>query len=269
MVRRCPWMRIPEPVWRRSVSRCVSRAESSWRSLRSTTRRCWCCTRSPRHWPRGTRSCSNRLDGHRDPPGRGRGNQETVVGTGRLLPGDRAARRRHRHGRIRGGGRGLHQRRPGVHLGAAGDRRRTRDADFLDALVPKVDAITTGDPAREGHPSAAISETEATRVHSAIQAAGKSGAKLLTGGDRDGAVITPAVVAASTHRRRCPATSCSDPPSPISAPDIAARSPSPTTANTAWAPGFSPATWPARCAPCARSTPATSTSTGPRCGGPI
>src|SRR6478752_189102 len=68
----------------------------------------------------------HRLDGHRDPPGRGRGNQETVVGTGRLLPGDRAARRRHRHGRIRGGGRGLHQRRPGVHLGAAGDRRRTR-----------------------------------------------------------------------------------------------------------------------------------------------
>ena len=35
-VRRCRWMRTPEPVWRRSVSRCVSRAGSSWRSARST-----------------------------------------------------------------------------------------------------------------------------------------------------------------------------------------------------------------------------------------
>ena len=70
------------------------------------------------------------------------------------------------------------------------------EADFLDALVPKVDAITLGDPAREDtRLGSLISETEATRVHSAIQAAGQSGAKLLTGGDRDGAVITPAVVA--------------------------------------------------------------------------
>ena len=71
------------------------------------------------------------------------------------------------------------------------------EADFLDALVPKVDAITLGDPAREDtRLGSLISETEATRVHSAIQAAGESGAKVLTGGDRDGAVITPAVVAA-------------------------------------------------------------------------
>src|SRR6478735_8233307 len=70
------------------------------------------------------------------------------------------------------------------------------EADFLDALVPKVDAIAMGDPAREDtRLGSLISETEATRVHSAIQAAGQSGAKLLTGGDRDGAVITPAVVA--------------------------------------------------------------------------
>ena len=70
------------------------------------------------------------------------------------------------------------------------------EADFLDALVPKVDAIAMGDPADDAtRLGSLISETEATRVHSAIQAAGQSGAKLLTGGDRDGAVITPAVVA--------------------------------------------------------------------------
>src|SRR3954469_14664563 len=71
------------------------------------------------------------------------------------------------------------------------------EADFLDALVPKVDAITLGDPAREDtRLGSLISQTEATRVQSAIQAAGDSGAKVLTGGDRDGAVVTPAVVAA-------------------------------------------------------------------------
>jgi acyl-CoA reductase-like NAD-dependent aldehyde dehydrogenase len=71
------------------------------------------------------------------------------------------------------------------------------ESDFLDALVPKVDAITLGDPAKEDtRLGSLISETEATRVQSAIQAAGQSGAKVLTGGDREGAVVTPAVVAA-------------------------------------------------------------------------
>src|SRR6201991_3478787 len=75
------------------------------------------------------------------------------------------------------------------------------EADFLDALVPKVDAITLGDPARDGTGlGSLISVSEATRVESAIQAAGQSGAKVLTGGDRDGAVITPAVVASVDPR---------------------------------------------------------------------
>src|SRR6476619_935965 len=98
------------------------------------------------------------------------------------------------------------------------------EADFLDALVPKVDAIAMGDPADDAtRLGSLISETEATRVHSAIQAAGQSGAKLLTGGDRDGAVITPAVVAVvdpqspfSRDELFAPAVAVS------SAPDIAA-----------------------------------------------
>jgi acyl-CoA reductase-like NAD-dependent aldehyde dehydrogenase len=68
--------------------------------------------------------------------------------------------------------------------------------DFLDALVPKVEAIRTGDP---GSPDtgmgALITATEAERVQRAIAEAAAGGARVLTGGDRDGAVVTPAVVA--------------------------------------------------------------------------
>jgi glyceraldehyde-3-phosphate dehydrogenase (NADP+) len=68
--------------------------------------------------------------------------------------------------------------------------------DFLDALVPKVKAIRTGDP---GSPDtgmgALITAAEAERVRRAIAGAADAGARVLTGGDRDGAVVTPAVVA--------------------------------------------------------------------------
>jgi acyl-CoA reductase-like NAD-dependent aldehyde dehydrogenase len=73
---------------------------------------------------------------------------------------------------------------------------RRVEADFLDALVPKVQAIAVGDPRdAETRLGSLISEEEATRVHSAISEARHSGAKVLTGGDRRGAVVTPAVVA--------------------------------------------------------------------------
>src|SRR5262249_43566877 len=68
--------------------------------------------------------------------------------------------------------------------------------DFLDALVPKVEAIRTGDP---GSPDTTmgtlITTDEAERVEEAIRHAVEQGAKLLTGGERDGAVVSPAVVA--------------------------------------------------------------------------
>ena len=73
---------------------------------------------------------------------------------------------------------------------------RRIEADFLDALVPKVEAIAVGDPRHaETRLGSLISEEEATRVHSSIDAARSSGAKVLTGGDRQGAVVTPTVVA--------------------------------------------------------------------------
>jgi glyceraldehyde-3-phosphate dehydrogenase (NADP+) len=67
--------------------------------------------------------------------------------------------------------------------------------DLLDALVPKVEAIPLGDPASEStRLGALISEAEALRVEGALMAAVDGGAKLLTGVQRDRAVLTPAVV---------------------------------------------------------------------------
>jgi len=69
-------------------------------------------------------------------------------------------------------------------------------ADFLDALVPKVEGIRTGDP---GSPDTTmgtlITANEAERVEETIRRAVDQGAKLLTGGERDGAIVSPAVVA--------------------------------------------------------------------------
>ncbi len=68
--------------------------------------------------------------------------------------------------------------------------------DFLDALVPRVEKIATGDPkSAETGMGTMITAGEAERVERSIQAAVESGAQLLTGGERDGALMSPAVVA--------------------------------------------------------------------------
>jgi glyceraldehyde-3-phosphate dehydrogenase (NADP+) len=73
---------------------------------------------------------------------------------------------------------------------------RRVEADFLDALVPKVEAIAVGNPKEDDtRLGSLISAEEATRVQTSITEARHSGARVLTGGDRDGAVVTPAVVA--------------------------------------------------------------------------
>jgi acyl-CoA reductase-like NAD-dependent aldehyde dehydrogenase len=145
------------------------------------------------------------------------------------------------------------------------------EADFLDALVPKVDAITLGDPAREDtRLGSLISETEATRVHSAIRLPASPARNCSPAATATVRSSRPQSSRSSTHSRRSPATSCSDPPSRYPRPPTSPpRSPSPMTANTAWGQGFSPPTWRRRYARCARSTPATSISIGPRCGAPI
>ncbi|MFD9186867.1 aldehyde dehydrogenase family protein [Streptomyces phaeochromogenes] len=68
-------------------------------------------------------------------------------------------------------------------------------SDFLDALVPKVKAIRTGDPSSsETTMGTLITTAEAERVERAIAQAATDGARILTGGERDGAVVSPAVV---------------------------------------------------------------------------
>ena len=71
------------------------------------------------------------------------------------------------------------------------------NGDFLDALVPKVKAIQTGDPSLAGHHDGHADHRppRRERVEESIAAAAKAGARILTGGERDGAVIPPAVVA--------------------------------------------------------------------------
>jgi acyl-CoA reductase-like NAD-dependent aldehyde dehydrogenase len=68
--------------------------------------------------------------------------------------------------------------------------------DFLDALVARVGKIATGDPlSAETTMGTLITTAEAERVERSIQAAVGAGARLLIGGERDGAIVSPAVVA--------------------------------------------------------------------------
>jgi glyceraldehyde-3-phosphate dehydrogenase (NADP+) len=67
--------------------------------------------------------------------------------------------------------------------------------DFLDALVPRVEQIRPGDPrSTDTTMGTLITQGEAERVERSIADAVAGGARLLTGGKRDGAMLTPAVV---------------------------------------------------------------------------
>ncbi len=68
--------------------------------------------------------------------------------------------------------------------------------DVLDALVPEVEAIRVGDPLdQDTRLAAMISEGEAVRVEGWLRDARQRGARILTGGERSGAILQPAVVA--------------------------------------------------------------------------
>lgn len=68
-------------------------------------------------------------------------------------------------------------------------------ADFIDALVPKVAAIRTGDPmSKDTTMGSLISQAEARRVEREVRDGTANGARVLVGGERDGAVMSPTVV---------------------------------------------------------------------------
>jgi acyl-CoA reductase-like NAD-dependent aldehyde dehydrogenase len=67
--------------------------------------------------------------------------------------------------------------------------------DFLAVLKPMVDAIRVGDPsAAETEVGTLINEKEAIRVEASIKKAVTDGATLITGGERSGSIIRPAIV---------------------------------------------------------------------------
>jgi glyceraldehyde-3-phosphate dehydrogenase (NADP+) len=68
--------------------------------------------------------------------------------------------------------------------------------DFLDALKPKVQALTTGNQLDEkSKVGPMVKESEAARVEDWINEAVAGGARLAVGGGRRGAIYIPAVVA--------------------------------------------------------------------------
>jgi glyceraldehyde-3-phosphate dehydrogenase (NADP+) len=75
--------------------------------------------------------------------------------------------------------------------------------DYLDALTPKVKALATGDPMQGSvNVGPMVREGDAARVESWIGEAVAAGARLVAGGERDGAVVQPAILADVTADMR-------------------------------------------------------------------
>lgn len=74
---------------------------------------------------------------------------------------------------------------------------------LLERLVPVVESLTTGDPLSEGtRMGPMVREADAIRVTQWIEEARQQGARLLTGGQRRGAIVQPAVLADVDPRQR-------------------------------------------------------------------
>ena len=68
--------------------------------------------------------------------------------------------------------------------------------DYLDVLTPKVEALATGDPMQESiNVGPMVREGDAARVEGWIGEAVDAGARVVSGGGRDGAMVQPAILA--------------------------------------------------------------------------
>ena len=75
--------------------------------------------------------------------------------------------------------------------------------DFIDALKPKVEALTTGDPlADEVKMGALIRQSDADRINGWVHEAVDAGARLVTGGGVEGAMHEPTILADVTPDMR-------------------------------------------------------------------
>lgn len=69
-------------------------------------------------------------------------------------------------------------------------------SDFLDAFTESVKGITTGDPRQEGvRMGPMIRESDAVRVEEWVQEAVDGGARLVAGGQRNGTLMAPTLLA--------------------------------------------------------------------------
>jgi acyl-CoA reductase-like NAD-dependent aldehyde dehydrogenase len=80
---------------------------------------------------------------------------------------------------------------------------RARYGDFLDALKPKVELLTTGDPLDPGTKMGPmVRESDAERVALWIQEAVAGGARIVTGGQRSGSMHAPTILCDVSPRQR-------------------------------------------------------------------
>ncbi len=81
--------------------------------------------------------------------------------------------------------------------------QRSIYADFLDALVAPTEAFVTGNPTDESiRMGPMIRESDAARVHDWIAEAVDQGARVVAGGDREGTLHAPTVIADATPDMR-------------------------------------------------------------------
>ncbi len=68
--------------------------------------------------------------------------------------------------------------------------------DYIDALKPAVEALSYGDPKQDAtNMGPLVRETDAARVESWVNEAVEGGARVVSGGTRDGAIMTPTILA--------------------------------------------------------------------------
>lgn len=68
--------------------------------------------------------------------------------------------------------------------------------DYIDALTPKVEALSYGDPTDEDIAMGPlVRENDAARVQTWVNEAAEAGARIVTGGERNGAVMSPTILA--------------------------------------------------------------------------
>ena len=121
--------------------------------------------------------------------------------------------------------------------------------DFIDVLRPRVEAMTTGDQLDESvSMGPMIRENDAERVSDWIHEASQGGARVIVGGDRNGTLHAPTVVADVDPRMRISCDELFGPAVGLTRFDTSMRpSPRPTTRITVCRPRCSPRIWTTRC----------------------